>query len=200
MPKSDKTIYLNFAPLDKQNKHLEEQKLIELAKQDRKHFKPLYEKYFESIFWFVLKRTGNEALTGDITQQVFFKAMVNLKKYRFQGHPFSSWLYRIALNEVNQFYRQSKKRRYVEIDENQLQEVSEQMDFDDQPQAQASKLLPQVLETLNPEELSIIEMKYFEGKSFREIGEILSLKESATKVRAHRIMKKLRNAIKQVSA
>ena len=186
--------------MKKESKHAEEEKLIALAKQDRKYFKPLYEKYFDTIFYFVLKRTGSESLTGDIAQQVFFKAMVNLKKYRPMGHPFSSWLYRIALNEVNQYYRQTKHRRYVEIDENQVQEITEEIEFDEIQNSDPSIFLGKLLEVLAPEELSIIEMKYFEGKSFREIGEILSLKESATKVRAHRIMKKLRGAVNQVSA
>lgn len=185
--------------MKKEPKHAEEEKLIALAKQDRKHFKPLYERYFDNIFWFVFKRTGSEALSGDITQQVFYKALMNLPKYKFQGHPFSSWLYRIALNEVNQYYRKSKHRRYVEIDENQLQGISEEIELDEEVVMDPSKLLPKILEVLNPDELNIIEMKYFEGKSFREIGEILSLKESATKVRAHRIMKKLRDAVKNVS-
>lgn len=186
--------------MKKEPLHVEDQKLVALAKQDRKYFKPLYEKYFDSIFWFVFKRTGSEALTGDITQQVFYKAMINLTKYKFQGHPFSSWLYRIALNEVNQYYRQSKHRRHVEIDENQLQAMTEEIEFDEVQTPEPSKLLGELLEVLSPDELSIIEMKYFEQKTFREIGEILSLTESATKVRAHRIMKKLRNAVNQVRA
>jgi len=187
--------------LKKESKHAEEEKLVALAKQDRKYFKPLYERYFDNIYWFVFKRTGSEALSGDIAQQVFYKAMVNLNKYKYQGHPFSSWLYRIALNEVNQYYRKSKHRRYVEIDENQLQEITEDIEYDDEEvKLDPSTLLPKILEVLSPDELSLIEMKYFEGKSFREIGEILSLKESATKVRAHRIMKKLRNAVNNVSA
>ncbi|MFT6717228.1 MAG: RNA polymerase sigma-70 factor (ECF subfamily) [Saprospiraceae bacterium] len=186
--------------MKKESKHAEEEKLVALAKQDRKYFKPLYEKYFDTIFWFVLKRTGSEAVSGDIAQQVFFKAMINLKKYRSMGHPFSSWLYRIALNEVNQYYRKTKHRRYVEIDENQVQDLTDEIEFDEEVNPDPSKLLSKLLEVLAPDELSIIEMKYFEQKTFREIGEILSLTESATKVRAHRIMKKLRNTVNQVSA
>lgn len=186
--------------MKKESLHADEEKLIALAKQDRKHFKPLYERYFDQIFWFVFKRTGSDALSGDITQQVFYKAMMNLPKYKFQGHPFSSWLYRIALNEVNQYYRKSKHRRYVEIDEIQLQEMTEEIDFDEKATPEPSKLLVKLLEVLNADELNIIEMKYFEKKSFREIAEILSLKESAAKVRTHRIMKKLRNAVTQLSA
>lgn len=176
-----------------------EEKLIMLAQKNRKDFKPLYEKYFDKIFWFVLKRMGNEALTGDLTQQVFFKAMVNLHQYKFQGHPFSSWLYRIALNEVNQYYRKTKNRRYVELEEGQLSTMVQEMEGKESSEMDPGELLPKLLSLLSLIEVDLVEMKYFEGKSFREIGEILSLKEGAVKVRMHRIMKKLRKAINSVS-
>ena len=189
---------LTLSLLKKDSIHAEDQKLIALAKKNRKYFKALYEKYFDQIFWFTMKRTGREALSGDLTQQVFYKAMLNLNKYQFQGHPFSSWLYRIALNEINQFYRKTKKSRYVEIEEDMLQDMAQEIELHDTPQQEPAELLASILQVLNPEELSIIEMKYFEGKTYREIGEILSLKESAAKVRAHRIIKKLKTTITQV--
>lgn len=177
--------------------HTNEEKLILLAKADRKNFQPLYEKYFEQIFYFILKRTGEENLTADICQQTFFKAMVGLPKYRFQGFPFSSWLYRIALNEVNYYYRKTKKIRYVEINEEQLNEVVEQIEFDAK-EINTKELISKLLQELEPEEVNILEMKYFEEMSFKAIGEILSLKESAAKVRTHRIIKKLRKILSKL--
>lgn len=170
-----------------------------MAQADRKNFQPLYEKYFDKIYWFILKRTGNESLSGDICQQVFFQAMVHLKKYKFKGFPFSSWLYRIALNEVNQYYRKTKNKRYVELDELALTDVASEIDIEKEDPIKTNEILVELLATLDEQELSLIEMKYFEGKNFREIAEILSLKESATKVRAHRIIKKLRTALKAIS-
>ena len=45
------------------------------------------------------------------------KAMVNLTKYRDMGFPFSSWLYRIASNEVYKYYRDNNKVQEVQINE-----------------------------------------------------------------------------------
>lgn len=89
---------------------LPESEIIVLAQKDRKHFGILYDNYFDEIFRFVFKRLGGkEAIAGDLTQQTFIKAMANLEKYEDRGFPFSSWLYRIAQNEVAMFFRSQKK-------------------------------------------------------------------------------------------
>ena len=47
--------------------------------------------------------------------------------YRFRGVPFSAWLFRIASNEVSQYYRQVQKNRVVSIDESEAGEMIDQM-------------------------------------------------------------------------
>jgi RNA polymerase sigma-70 factor, ECF subfamily len=75
------------------------------AQQDREKFSGLYNKYYKEIFIFIVKKTSDEALTAELTSNTFMKAMVNLTKYRDMGFPFSSWLYRIASNEVYKYYQ-----------------------------------------------------------------------------------------------
>src|ERR1051325_10679376 len=87
---------------------ISEMELIREAKQDSSKFAPLYKKYFEQIFLFVLKRVESEDTAADITSQVFLKALINLSKYREMGLPFSSWLFRIARNEVYDLFHQAK--------------------------------------------------------------------------------------------
>ena len=78
---------------------------INAAKANPSHFNVLYEKYFKVIYIFIYKRTLNEHLTADLTSQVFLRALINIKKYKHQGMPFSSWLFRIAFNETNMHFR-----------------------------------------------------------------------------------------------
>ena len=80
--------------------------LVLAAQQDRKKFSVLYNKYFKEIFLFILKKTADETLAAELSSNTFMKAMMNLTKYRDMGFPFSSWLYRIASNEVNKYYRE----------------------------------------------------------------------------------------------
>jgi RNA polymerase sigma-70 factor (ECF subfamily) len=74
----------------------QERELVERAKSNREAFGELYDQYYSRIFGYVLKRTANIEVAEDVTSEVFFKALKNLRQFRWRGVPFSSWLYRIA--------------------------------------------------------------------------------------------------------
>ena len=74
---------------------------MEAARDNPAAFGVLYEKYFRQIYLFVFRRTDDEDIAADLTSEVFLKAMLSLKNLKFQGVPFSAWLYRIASNEIN---------------------------------------------------------------------------------------------------
>ena len=62
------------------------------------------------------------------------------------------------------------------------------------------KWIPALLNKLDEEEVAMIEMRFFEGRSFKEIGEILNITENNAKVRGHRALEKLRNVYKKYAA
>ena len=167
-----------------------ERDLINLAKKDSNYFAPIYKKYHEQIFRFVYLRIDNEDDASDITSQVFLKALINLKKFEFRGFPFSSWLYKIALNEVNQHYRKGKKNRMVSVDENDLKIIVEETGevYDDIKREKLLKLLGE----LGPEKLVLIEMRFFEQRSFKEIAEVLNITENNAKVRTYRVLEEMK--------
>jgi RNA polymerase sigma-70 factor (ECF subfamily) len=164
--------------------------IIQAAQRDIRFFRELYQRHFKTIFRFVLVRTGNdEDLTADLTQQAFVKAMANITRYENRGVPFVAWLYRIALNEINLHYRNSTKARTVSIDETIVKSFIEEIDEDySEIKLQALK---QTLSEQDEEVVQLIEMRFFEKRSFKELGEILGITESNAKVKVHRILKKL---------
>ena len=170
---------------------LSEQSLIEKSQLDPVHFKPLYERYFKRIFLFVHRRVGEMEIAADITSQVFLKALTNLKKYESRGLPFSAWLFRIALNEINNFFRTNKRHRTVTLDSATVDELYEDLTADHRVDDLLSRL-PRILQKLSAEELHIIELRYFEKRSFREVGEILGITETYAKVRVYRTLEKMK--------
>jgi RNA polymerase sigma-70 factor, ECF subfamily len=167
-----------------------EQDLVNSAKKDSSCFAPLYEKYHEQIFRFVYQRMSNEADAADLTSVVFLKVLLNLNKYQDKGFPFSSWLYKIALNEVNQFYRKTKKQRSVNIDEHDIEDIIEETN-DKYSNEKREKLL-QILATLSEDKLSLIEMRFFEKRAFKEIAEVLNITENNAKVRTYRVLEEMK--------
>lgn len=177
--------------------NLIEQEAIEIdqAKKNPAKFAPLYERYFLQIFKYVFKRVESEDLANDICQQTFIKALTKLKSYKHKGLPFSAWLYRIAQNEINQFYRSQKRARIVEVNDSDLPELFEEIEVD--VNEERRMILIQTLEKLKPEEVTLIEMKYFEKRSGQEIAEILDLSLSNVKVKLHRTVKKIKQLISE---
>jgi len=163
---------------------------IQAAQREPAAFRPLYNRYFEPIFRFVFRRTGDEDLTGDICSQVFLKAMQRIGEYQFKGVPFSAWLYRIASNEVAQHFRRVQKNRVVSIEESNLSDLFDEMDESDNEQLRTG--LVKALDTLKEQDLQLIEMRFFEQRPFKEIADILQITESNAKVKTYRILERLK--------
>ena len=174
---------------------LSDAELIQLSQRNAHYFAHLYDRYFEVIFRFVFKRlSGDEASASDVTQNTFMKALHNIGKYKDMGFPFSSWLYRIAINEVNLHYRAAKANKEVEIDmhgiRNLQQEITEEFDAN----VDNTSELIRVLNTLNEDQKELIELRFFQELAFKEIAEIYAITEANAKMRIYRILEKLNNA------
>ncbi len=176
----------------------QELRLVEDAQKDPRRFGVLYEKYYKQIYLFVYKRAGEQDLAGDITAQVFLKAMVSLPKYSYRGVPFSAWLYRIASNEVNQHFRNAKGDRTISIEKTQVDKVMGMVD-EDKASDLSELYLEVMLETLHemePEDIELIELRFFEDRPFSEVGFIVGITENNAKVKVYRIVERLRKRLK----
>ncbi len=167
--------------------------LVVAAQQNPARFAALYEKYYAQILGFVYQRVTTKDDAFDITQQVFLQAMLALPKYEFRGFPFSSWLYRIAINEMNGIFRKNEKRRGINIEPEFLKGIVEEMNGDTDDEREQAVL--KVLATLEEDDLQIIELRFFEKRPFKEIAEILEINEASAKMRVYRILEKLRPEI-----
>ncbi|MBM3186701.1 MAG: sigma-70 family RNA polymerase sigma factor [Bacteroidetes bacterium] len=164
--------------------------LIEKAKINPQFFAPIYNKYYESIFRYINKRVDEQEAAFDITSNVFVKALSALNKFEFRGVPFSSWLFRIAKSELYQSFRDKKASRTVNIDMVTIVQIVDEF-CEDHSEENRQKLL-KCLTLLKENELQLIEMRFFEKRSFREIGEILDLTENNAKVKTFRALIKLK--------
>lgn len=164
---------------------------IESAKKDMRNFAPLYDKYYEQIFRYCYLRLNDKSTAFDVTSQVFLKAMIKLKDYQYRGIPFVSWLYRIAKSELNNVFTKNKNSRTINIKEDHIRDLFEEIEEVDNSEELKTKLIT-ALENLNENDLLIIEMRFFEKRSFREIGEILDITENNSKVKLYRVLDKLK--------
>jgi RNA polymerase sigma-70 factor, ECF subfamily len=168
----------------------QEQAIVESAKANPARFGLLYEKYYKPVFVFVFRRVGEEEIAADIVSNTFLKAMLALPKYIFRGLPFSAFLFRIAMNEINMYYRKTERERLVSLDQSNLGQMIAETGETDSKENQ--HLLLKVLGTLATEEMQLLELRFFEKRAFAEVGEIMGITENNAKVRTYRILEKLK--------
>ncbi len=161
------------------------------SKEDPKHFAVLYEKYYKTIFLYVFKKVNDMDVAGDLCSDVFSKALANIHKYEYKGVPYSAWLYRIAANEANMYFRKYNKRETICIDDTTIQLLNEDIE-EDSDEDTYMKLLPRCLEKLKPDEVQLVQWRFFENKAFKEVGEIMNMTENNAKVKTYRILEKVR--------
>lgn len=170
-----------------------ENEIIERSKRDRRAFGELYERYFDRIYYFALRQTGDEETAGDLASQTFVNALHHLPRYQFRGLPFSAWLYRIATNEINKHYRKTKGKKVFSIEEGRVRELVEQANQGSE--GWDEELVQQLLvylKDLPTDMLQVLELRFFEDKDFREIAFILDITESGAKMRTYRALDLLR--------
>jgi RNA polymerase sigma-70 factor (ECF subfamily) len=170
---------------------LDEMETIRKAQRDSAAFRPLYDQYFRTIYLFIFHRTGDRDVSADVTSQVFLKALMNIGKYEFRGLPFSSWLFRIAINECNSWFRKNKQTRTVLLDESHAERVYEEM-FGESTADALRQQLPFILQKLKADELQLIELRFLEGRPFKEVAEILDITETHAKTKTYRTLDKMK--------
>ena len=174
--------------------HMQQEWLeVQAAQSNPARFRPLYNRYYDPIFRFIFRRTNEEELTADICSQVFLKALQRLHSYSFKGVPFSAWLYRIASNEIAQHYRASQKNRVVSMEESSFSDMIDELDERD-TEGLRQQLL-QTLDLLREGDLQLIELRFFEQRSFKEVAEIAGITENNAKVRTYRILERMKKKL-----
>jgi RNA polymerase sigma-70 factor (ECF subfamily) len=172
-----------------------ENRIIQNAvKGESSAFGLLYDHYQPMIYRFVYLKTSRREDAEDLTHQVFLQAWQSIRTYKDFGHPFSSWLYRIARNEVIDHYRTKKPSVAIEdVDPEYFSAI------DDAFEAVERNLdihrVVTVLKTLKPEYQDVIIMRFIEELSPKEVAAALKKSEGAVKLIQHRALKQLQQRV-----
>jgi len=164
-----------------------ELRLVEAAKSDAAALGRLYRRYEPVIAVFVLRRIGNRHEAEDIIANVFLQMVRRLGRYERREAPFRAWLYRIATNEVNRWFRRRRLRRFW----GKVPDVAAPggSGGDEAERVRAA------LETLPARFQNVISLRYLEGLSVEEISVVLACSPGTVKSRLDRGRERLRRAL-----
>ena len=179
----------------------EEQKisdLVDAAKQDDQHaFRQLLDLHWNELYGFMIKRTENENDAEDLCLQAFSKAFDKIETFNNE-FTFSTWLTSIAKNLHIDMIRKEKTRLHQsnDVEEVGRDVIDETLGPEDQliRSQNLNKLLQQV-KSLKPIYRDVIQLRFFQELSHKEIAIQLELSLSNVKVRLLRAKKLLSEII-----
>jgi RNA polymerase sigma-70 factor (ECF subfamily) len=182
-----------------------EAQLIEQCRINPAAFGQVFDAWYKPVFGYIMRRTGDYDLSKDIAAETFLKAFLKIGSFQWRGIRLSSWLYRIATNELNQYYRSSKYKpqSLQQLLENPQMERLLHENAADEREMMAQELkahddynrIRQNLLKLDVKYQEVISLRYFEQKTNTEISEILDKNEGTVKSLLSRGLEKLRNML-----
>lgn len=186
----------------------QEKILVDSAKKNPEAFGILFDEYYPKILGYSVKRTGDIHLAEDITAETFCKAQRKLWQFKWQGVPFSAWLYRIATNEINYYFRTKKRHKSISLEvltEDGGVQFADQHDFMEELQEAEDELIRHEMFLKVKDEIDklpikyqeVIALRFFENKTLLEIGQILDKKEGTIKSLLFRGLERLRKVTEE---
>jgi RNA polymerase sigma-70 factor (ECF subfamily) len=179
-----------------------EARLIEQCRTDPNAFGLIFDRYYKPVFGYLMRRTGDYDLAKDMAAETFLKAFLKIGSFQWRGISVSAWLYRIAGNELNQYYRNSKYKpqSLQQLLENPQMEKLLHADADNEREMMQQELkahqdyntIRQNLLQLDTKYQEVIALRYFEQKTNPQIAEILDKNEGTVKSLLSRGLEKLR--------
>jgi RNA polymerase sigma factor (sigma-70 family) len=166
------------------NKGQRDYQLVQRALEDSDQlaYAELLKNYRDSLFYMMLKMTGDPVEADDLTIEAFGKAFQNLKNYT-PNYAFSTWLFKIATNNCIDYMRKKTKvdsAIKITKEENALNGTKQMPATNPNPEEQFINeqkidLLREVVQRLKPHYRRLIELRYFKEFSYAEIVEEIDL-------------------------
>jgi RNA polymerase sigma-70 factor, ECF subfamily len=190
------TLYIVDELMEQNNSPLQDEDIIvqRAQKQDSEALTQIYEAYFDKIYRYLVVRIRNEIEAEDLTQQVFVKVLQSISTYKNKGVPFSSWIYRIAHNQMVDFMRHQNKKSTVDIGDLQLpdegddpqQVMEDQVDIDE---------LKRATRRLTESQQEVLSLRFAGELSIAECAKVMGKSEGAIKALQHSAVQALKKAL-----
>jgi RNA polymerase sigma-70 factor (ECF subfamily) len=159
-------------------------------------FGEVYSMYLDRIYRYIYYQVHNKETAEDLTEEVFIKAWRKIGKFRWEGRPFSAWLYRIAHNHVVDYFRTNRRHEPLDIDIPTDQDQPE----GEYEQKQLQQMILRALSSLPQQQRQIITLKFIEDSSNETIGQVTGKSQGAIRVMQMRALGALRRRLKEEMA
>lgn len=162
----------------------------------------LHQQYYRGLWSAVYQVVHDNALAEDVVQDAFLKAYKKISRFKGDSK-FSTWIYRIAMNQAYDVMRKNSRRQkrlgLFPLQEDEEHEPVEAVDeFTGADAAHAGDLRKAILgalDELNPEQRAVVELRLIQGFSTEETARILKCKKGTVLSRLYYSCQKLKELL-----
>lgn len=147
----------------------------------------IYRDYQGKVYGYILSKVNSPQDAEEITSDVFVKVYEKLDTFDETKASLSTWIYTITRNTLTDYYRTRKV--FAEIPETMETDTSVE---DDVCNAEMLDNLAKALETLDERERDIIILRFYSGKTLKEIAGNMGISYAYVKVLQNKAFEKLR--------
>ena len=153
-------------------------------------FEQLYDTYFNDVYLYILRLSGNEHLAEEITSDTFFKAMKSINSFRGESDV-RVWLCQIAKNCYYSYVKKSNRTK--QIDYAELGEVPDLAPSvaDEYGRRDEIERIQKVLHDVSEPYREVFMWRVYAELSFKQIAQIFGKTENWACVTYHRARKKI---------
>lgn len=148
----------------------------------------IYRDYHGKVFGYIRSKINSVQDAEDITADVFVKAFEKLDSFDESKASLSTWIYTITRNTLTDYFRTRKV--FAEIPETLEDDSSVENDVCN---AEMLEILANALETLDERERDTIILRFYSGKTLKEITAQMGISYAYGKVLQNKALEKLRN-------
>ncbi len=153
-------------------------------------FAGLVQRHVNFVYACALRRVGGDAhLAKDVTQHVF-TALARDAAVLARREVLSGWLFTTARNAAAQVVR-AERRRHVRETEAQIMNELTSSSAHDAEWERLRPVIDDALDCLSDDDRQAVLLRFFEGKSFADVGAKLRLSENSARMRVERVLDKL---------
>lgn len=154
----------------------------------------LVRRYHVPLRRYLLRLTGSDAVTEELHQQTWLSVLEHADRFnpRVIGGGFKAWLFRIATNKANDYWRSAGRERSAKdglrlITDEQSPAADQRMES-----AEQERKLQAAITQLPEAQRQVLLLRYYSGLKFIEIAEVLGCPLNTALGRMHKAMLKLK--------
>lgn len=166
--------------------------------EQRRLQEELYRRYAEFVYFKCLGIVKDKDVAKDLSHDIFMKIFLKLKNFKGTG-PFGGWVSSIVYNHSISYLKKEKRLRTEEIPPTAFNLAIDDIEQEHQELKELRlQQLEKLLEELNESDRLVLLMRYQEEHSVKQIASLLSLSESAVKMRLKRSRDRLAELFKNL--